>query len=1167
VTAARYRFDRYELHPAERRLLVDGQPAVLGGRAFDVLMALVERRGRIVTKDELLDIAWPGMVVEENNLAVQISALRKLLGGTVIATVAGRGYQFTGDLQPLDAAPPAPAAPSGAAPATSLRLIGRDAELAALAALLQAHRLVTLVGPGGIGKTRLALGWCEGPGRGEPVVWVDLSGLSDAALLPATVLAAVGGTAAAPLAALRETLAPLALTLVLDNAEPLAAEVAALAQTLLDAAPRLRLLVTSQVPLRLPAEQVDRLGTLALPEGPIGRLTPEQALQHGAVALFVERARAADPLFELAPGNVTSVVEICRRLDGLPLALELAAARVPSLGVTALAAALDERLRMLGDPQRSAPARQRTLRAALEWSHGLLDLRAQRVFRRLGVFAGGFPLAAAQAVTADDDPTQALDGWAVMATIGRLVEDSLVTRDAAEPPRYGLLESARLFALEQLERSGEAAAVRARQLAWCAGFVEQVLGGDHLDGKVLDAERAARIAAEYPNLRAALEQSLAREGGDRPAGAALAVALLPYWNRVDQNDENDERRRWLEPPAAGAPAAVATADTAGATVARLLERLQADGLAITAPGAGIDQQTLIALARRLRAEDVQNFDGALKEIERAVDIASRVLADSADGEGATDAFVGDVLAGVAAQTRSGDFDRAADALDEALAELERRDAQRLAALQRSRRALLEAGVQQDLLRRDAFAVARRIEAIAALDSPQRPTQSALYLEREAQALAEGREQGVNLSLAVAVEMVRRRLAAAADGAERRDAKRSLAHALLQHRERAISNVGYEEAARLTRDALADGDPAPAERAALQHTLAEALQRLGARERGTALLEEGVTCCQAALQVRTRDRDPQAWAESQARLGSLLSQLGEREAGTERLLAAVAALRESLKEHTRSRSPLAWGNTHNNIGIALGHIARREGTVARHHEAAEAFRNALLEVTRERLPINWAGLQNNLGIELAAIGESDDGLETLQSAVDAYREALREWSRERSPGGWAAVQHNLGGALRLLGERETGTQSLRESVLAFRESLKERSRERLPLYWAATKNDIGLALLALGRREAGIEAFEQAVRALQEALLERPREALPLDWASTQLDLAQALFALGERSGQAERVADATVAVQAALEVLTSDGMPDYHAQAQTLLARIRRWRATQRAGGRRGASS
>lgn len=1148
MTAAHYRFDRFELHPAERRLLVDGQPAVLGGRAFDVLMALVERRGRVVTKDDLLDAAWPGLVVEENNLAVQISTLRKLLGGRLIATVAGRGYQFTADLQPLAAAPAAPPSAGGSAPAAATRLIGRESELEALTGLLRTHRLVTLAGPGGIGKTRLALGWCEGPGRAERVVWIELAGLSDAALLPAAVLAALGGVpAGAPsTAALRAALAPLELTLVLDNAEPVAAEVAALAGELLDAAPRLRLLVTSQVPLRLPAEQVYRLGALALPEG---RVTPEQALRHGAVALFVERARAADPLFELAPGNVTSVVEICTRLDGLPLALELAAARVPSLGVTALAAALDERLRVLGDPQRSAPARQRTLRAALEWSHGLLDLRAQRVFRGLGVFAGGFTLDAAQAVIADQDPTAALDAWAVMVTLGRLVEDSLVVRGGGEPPRYDLLESSRLFALELLGRSGEAPALRARHLAWCAGFVERALGSG-----VPDEARLARVGAEYPNLRAALEAALVADGGDRAAGAALAVALEPYWRALDAGDE---RRRWLEPEAAAA-AATLPASRVDDTVARLLERLQADGLVTPAARGGMDTQTLIALARRLGADDVRNFDGALKEIERAVDIATRVLTGS-DAEQATDAFVGDVLAGVAEQTRAGDFDRAADSVDEALAELERRDERRRAALLRSRHTLLEAGVQQDLLRRDAFAVARRIEAIAALDEPQRPTQSPLYRQREARMLEEGSTQGVNLSLAVAIEMMRRRLAVAADGIERRDATGALARALVIQAARDGSGAPLEEAVRLCRDSLAELDAAaaPAETAALQHALAAALMHLGGRERSVTLLEEGVRCCEAALAQRTRDRQPLDWAESQALLGSLLRHLGARDAGSDRLVAAVAALRESLKEHTRSRHPLEWGRTHNLIGSALSILARRGSGLALHLEAAQAFRSALLEVTRERAPLAWAAVQNNLGIELAAIGEHDEGVETLQAAVDAYREALREWTHERSSSGWAVAQHNLGGALRLLGERESGTQSLRESALAFREALKEHTRERQPLHWAAAKNDLGLALLALGRREADAASLEQAVRSLREALLERRRDSAPLDWATTQSDLGEALLALGEHHGDAGTVGEAVAALEAALEVLTSDGAPEPHTRVLEVLASARQWLARE----------
>ncbi|MCW5611237.1 MAG: helix-turn-helix transcriptional regulator [Rubrivivax sp.] len=523
----RYRCGRLELQPAARRLLVDGREARVGARAFDVLLALVERPGRVVGKEELLAAVWPGVVVEEANLAVQVSALRKLLGSGLIATVAGRGYQFTGR---LEAVPPVPAAPPAdtraqAPPRAPTPMIGRAAELAALSGLLAQQRLLTVTGPGGIGKTRLAQAWCEGPGAGEPVAWIDLGAIGDAVALRAALPPATAD----------------ATTWIIDNAEALAGALAEVLPPLLAAAPRLRLLVTSQVPLQLQGEQVFRLGTLPVPPP---RATPAQALRHSAVQLFVERARAADPRFELAAGNVSSVVAICRRLDGLPLALELAAARVATIGVNALAAALEAALdaadgdlgglALLGTASRDKPERQRTLQAALAWSHALLDLQSQRLFRRLGVFAGGFTLVAAQAVVGDD----AGDAWSVMNTLGRLVEHSLVARDGGEPPRFRLLDAARLFALAQLERAQEGAEWRARHLAWCIGHL-QALHGD--PGAPLSAAARAAIAAEAPNWRAALEQAFAPGSRRHEDGARLVAALQPYWR---QTGADDEARRW-----------------------------------------------------------------------------------------------------------------------------------------------------------------------------------------------------------------------------------------------------------------------------------------------------------------------------------------------------------------------------------------------------------------------------------------------------------------------------------------------------------------------------------------------------------------------------------------------------------------------------------------------
>ena len=359
-----HRFGRFEVRPLQRQLLVDGKEAKLGARAFDVLITLIEQRDRLVSKHDLLDAVWPGLVVEENNLVVQVGSLRKLLGAQVIATIPGRGYRFTA-LADAHTAAISFVDGTGAAARPSVRtnlpdvlpaLIGRDDDLAALGALLDAHRLITIVGAGGMGKTRLAerlLHQRQGDYE-QGVAWVELAGLSDRTQLATTIAGALGLQAGSgnPIEGLVAALRPLNMVLALDNAEHLIDEVANIAQALHDGAPQLRLLVTSQAPLKLSAERVYRLGALAVPEAD---MPLDEALGYGAVALFVERARAADRHFELTAGNLASVIQVCAQLDGLALALELAAARVPMLGVVALAAALDERLHLLTQGRRGAP--------------------------------------------------------------------------------------------------------------------------------------------------------------------------------------------------------------------------------------------------------------------------------------------------------------------------------------------------------------------------------------------------------------------------------------------------------------------------------------------------------------------------------------------------------------------------------------------------------------------------------------------------------------------------------------------------------------------------------------------------------------------------------------------------------------------------------------------
>jgi len=458
-----FSFGRFVLQPETRQLLVDGEVARLGARAFDVLLELVLRRDRVVGKNELLDLVWPGLVVEENNLQVQISALRKLLGPQAIATIPGRGYRFSQKLDAAAGAEPAGAlaapAPSPAADA-SPALIGREEELEALGALILTHRLVTVVGPGGIGKTAAAraLAHRVRGGFADGVCVVELSAVSDP-LLVATVVASalqVKLGSQSPLEAIGQRLGGRRMLVVLDNCEHLLQAVAELVEALGPVAADVRWVATSQEPLKLAAEQVYRIGALALPTVE----SVDAARRAGAVALFELRAQAADPRFSLTAENVAAAVDICRQLDGMALAIELAAARVPLLGIEGLRRRLGERFRVLTSGNRLALPRHQTLRAALEWSHGLLNEAQRAVFRRLGVFAGSFTLEAAQKVAADD----AVDPWAVLDALGSLVDKSLVV---AEPetdgePRYRLLETMRHFALEQL--GPEEDATRARHL-------------------------------------------------------------------------------------------------------------------------------------------------------------------------------------------------------------------------------------------------------------------------------------------------------------------------------------------------------------------------------------------------------------------------------------------------------------------------------------------------------------------------------------------------------------------------------------------------------------------------------------------------------------------------------------------------------------------------------
>jgi predicted ATPase/DNA-binding winged helix-turn-helix (wHTH) protein len=548
---SRYRSGPIEIDAMQRSVLIDGTPAKIGARAFDVLLALVERRDRVVPKRELMDLVWPKLVVEEGNLLVHMVALRKLLGPRAIATIPGRGYRFVMPIDVIESGGVAesalpPATVAGNVPASS-PLFGRAEDLDAIEALLREYPVVTIVGAGGIGKTRIALAAAAATRVESPhgCWWVELASLIEGAQVPSSIAGALGMQlpSGSPKEALATALAIKSLLLVLDNCEHLADDIAPLIDLLRVRAPNVRLLVTSQESLKCRDEQVYRLGPLAVPS----HAQLEEAAEFGAVALFVERAHAVDSRFRLAAENLEVVVDICRRLDGIPLAIELAAARMPLLGVHGLHARLDKMFNVLTGGTRMKLRRHQTLRAALEWSHGLLSPDEQTVFRRLGVFAGGFTLELAQEIVKDGR----IDQWLMLDLLGHLVDKSLVIVEGQAEPRYRLLETTRAFALEQLAATGESEAMLRRHAQVICELMTAI---DANFWNLSPAEHSRHNPAvrELGNLRAALDWTLVSED-DITAAYELLGKCWPVWMLNGLTAEGVQRMQKLWPPPSNLP--------------------------------------------------------------------------------------------------------------------------------------------------------------------------------------------------------------------------------------------------------------------------------------------------------------------------------------------------------------------------------------------------------------------------------------------------------------------------------------------------------------------------------------------------------------------------------------------------------------------------------------
>lgn len=434
-------------------------------------------------------------------------------------------------------------APRHNLPASLSSFIGRERELAEVTRLLTTTRLLTLTGAGGTGKTRLTLAVAKGLADShEDGVWlVELAPLRDPRLVQQSVAAAVGvrdesGSSLTDL--LVDSLRSRHSLLVLDNCEHLIDAVAGLVETLLVRCPQLRILATSREPLDLDGELVWRVPSLSMadPERPH---PVEDLMQYEAVRLFAERARYRRPDFTLTDENARSVVEICRRLEGIPLAIELAAARVPVLSVQQIAARLDDSLRLLSGGRRTADSRQRTLRDTLDWSYNLLDEPERELFNRLSVFVGGWTLEAAEAVGADE----AVGAADVLELLSRLVDKSLLVADPEGATRYRMLEPVRQYARDRLEESGEAETMRRHHAAWCLALGEQAEPGLRGPEQVAWLER---LEVEHDNLRAALSWSLdGGSAGPERAGLGLRLAAAVWWFWMVRGYLS-EGLRWLE---------------------------------------------------------------------------------------------------------------------------------------------------------------------------------------------------------------------------------------------------------------------------------------------------------------------------------------------------------------------------------------------------------------------------------------------------------------------------------------------------------------------------------------------------------------------------------------------------------------------------------------------
>jgi len=547
-------FGPFVLLARQHLLLKDGESVALGSRALYLLIAMASRPGELIEKSELIAFAWPKVVVEECNLRAQIVALRRALGDDgdfgYIVTVPGRGYRFVAPItyqgltqQPMsiaDARPPA----SSPLPGLIGQVIGREQVVQSLNRQLQSRRFVTLTGPGGVGKTTVALAMANELTAQFPqgMHFVDLAPVTSPQLIPGMLASVLGLNSATehPLKGIADTHAQQRFLLILDNCEHALEETANAVETILRNAPQSCVLITSREPLHADGEFVHNLASLEVPdEGTY--LTASQALGFSGIQLFIERVIAHDPGFVFNDGDVEAVSAICRKLDSNALAIEIAAARVRAFGVQDLVELLDGSLRLQMTGRRTSLPRHRTLSATLDWTYSMLSTEEQMMLRQLSVFTGPFTLAAVKA-TID---TSTLNLYNALPLLENLMDKSLlIAREQSGAhntyaiKRYRLLETTRAYAQEKLAQHRETARIARRHALYALGQLHEA--GESLDSMPADAW-IALYGPEIDTVRAALDWAYSTVG-ERLLGIELTLVSIPLWLRLSRVGEC---RNWV----------------------------------------------------------------------------------------------------------------------------------------------------------------------------------------------------------------------------------------------------------------------------------------------------------------------------------------------------------------------------------------------------------------------------------------------------------------------------------------------------------------------------------------------------------------------------------------------------------------------------------------------